>query len=79
MDSKELFNKIRNNQISYSDVLKNQELFLKELNNAKIGGKNDEQKKIINIIEIFYKSREEVFNFFRDYAKMMFDSKYRAR
>ena len=79
MDSKELFDKIRNNQISYSDVLKNQELFLKELNNAKIGGKNDEQKKIINIIEIFYKSREEVFNFFRDYAKMMFDSKYRAR
>ena len=63
MDSKELFNKIRNNQISYSDVLKNQELFLKELNNAKIGGKNDEQKKLL-ILSKFFTNVEKKFLIF---------------
>ena len=27
----------------------------------------------------FYKSREEVFNFFKDYTKMMLESNYKAR
>ena len=64
-DSKELFNKIEKNLINYNDALEKQKLFMKELNNAKIGGKNDEQIKIINNIENFYKSREEVFNFLK--------------
>ena len=65
MDSKELFNKIEKNLINYNDALEKQKLFMKELNNAKIGGKNDEQIKIIDNIENFYKSREEVFNFLK--------------
>ena len=65
VDSKELFNKIEKNLINYNDALEKQKLFMKELNNAKIGGKNDEQIKIINNIENFYKSREEVFNFLK--------------
>ena len=44
MDSKELFDQIRNNKISYDDALKEQKNFLKELNEAKIGGKNEKQK-----------------------------------
>ena len=64
LDSEELFDKMKNNQIRYDDALNKQKLFLNKLNNVKIGGKNDEQKKVINNIENFYKSREEVFNFF---------------
>ena len=79
MDSEELLNKMKNNKISYNDALN----FLKELNEAKIEGKNDKQKKKtkkkINNLENFYKSREEVFNFFKDYTKMVFDSKYKAK
>ena len=50
MDSKDLFNKIRNSQIRFSDAQEKQKLFLNKFNNVKIGGKNNEQKEIINII-----------------------------
>ena len=43
MDSKELFNKIRNGQIKIDDALKKQQDFLKKLNEVKIGRKNHEQ------------------------------------
>ena len=52
---------------------------MNKLNSLKIGRKTPEQKEIITNIENFYKSREEVFNFFRDYTKMMFDSNYKAK
>ena len=45
MNSKKHFNKIKSNQISYDETLKEQKLFLKALNEAKIRGKNNEQKK----------------------------------
>ena len=34
---------------------------------------------MIDNLEKFKNSREEVFNFFRDYTKMMFDSRYQAK
>ena len=37
MDSKKLFNAIKNNQIKFDDALKGQEEFLKKINNAKMG------------------------------------------
>ena len=40
MDSKELFNKLKNNKNNYDDALKKQKLFLNKLNNLKIGKKN---------------------------------------
>ena len=45
MDSKGLFNKTGNNQIKFDDALKKQKLFLKKLNDVKIGRKASEQKK----------------------------------
>ena len=45
MDSKELFNKIKNNQIGFSVAKKKQKYFVKQLNHVNIGNKNDEQKK----------------------------------
>ena len=43
--------------------------FLNKLSNIKIGRKTLEQEKIINNLERFYVSRQEVINFFRDYTE----------
>ena len=44
MDSKEIFNKIKNNQIKLSEIKNKQNNFLKKLNEVKIGKK----KKMTN-------------------------------
>ena len=79
MDCKELFDKIKNNQLKVDDVIKKQKQLLNKIKEVKIGRKTFEQEKVINNLENFYKSREEVFNFFRDYTKIIFDSKYKAK
>ena len=45
MDSKELFNKLRNNQIRFRDGLNKQKDFLKKLNEVKMGKKMRNKKK----------------------------------
>ena len=45
MDSKELFNVIKNNQIKFSEVKNKQNNFLKNLNEVRMGKKTNEQKK----------------------------------
>ena len=45
MDSKELFNAIKNNQIKFSEVKNKQNNFLKKLNEVKIGKKNYRTKR----------------------------------
>ena len=74
MNSKELFNAIKNSQIKFSEAENKQNAFLNKLNEVKIGKKTLEQKKVINNLEHFYKSREEVINFFRDYVEMLSDA-----
>ena len=78
-DSLELFNAIKDNQINFDDVVKRQNEFLNKLSNIKIGKKTPEQKEVINNLEKFYNSREEVINFFRDYIEMLSDAKYDAK
>ena len=70
-NSRELFNIVKNNQINFDDALKRQSEILNKLRFIKIGKKTLEQKEVINNFEKFYISREEVFNFFRDYGKMV--------
>ena len=41
--------------------------------------KTPEQKEVINNLEKFYLSREEVINFFRDYGKMVLDAAYKSK
>ena len=79
LDSKELFNAIKNNQIKFSEVKNKQNEFLNKLSNIKIGKKTIEQKETINNLEKFYLSREEVINFFRDYIEMLSDANYDAK
>ena len=78
-DSKELFNAIKNTQVKYSEAKNKQDNVLKKLNEVKIGKKTDKQKEVINNLEKFYISREEVINFFRDYIEMLSDVNYDAR
>ena len=52
---------------------------LKNINKVKIGGKNCEQEKVVTNLENFYKSREQVLNFLRDYTKMFIDASYNAK
>ena len=56
VDSKELFNKIKNNQIKLSEVKNKQNGFLNKLSIIKIGKKTTEQKKVINNLNKFYHS-----------------------
>ena len=78
-DSKELFNELKDNRIRFNGALKKQQELLKKRKNLKIGGKTPEQKKVIENVENFYKSRAKVFNFFRDYTKLFFDASYEAQ
>ena len=78
-DSKELFNAIKNTQVKFSEAKNKQDNVLKKLNEVKIGKKTDKQKEVINNLEKFYISREEVINFFRDYIEMLSDVNYDAR
>ena len=71
-----LFNVIKNNQFKFSEVKNKQNELLNKLSNIKIGKKNTEQKEVINNLEKFYSSREEVINFFRDYIEMLSDANY---
>ena len=77
--SKELFNAIRDGKIGFSAAKNKKDDFLNKLTNIKIGRKTPEQEIIINNIERFYLSREEVINFFRDYTEMLSDAHYRAK
>ena len=79
MNSKELFDRLKNNRIRFDDALKKQKLFLNKLSDVKIGKKTFEQKEVITNFENFYKSREEVFYFFKDYAKMYIDAGHKAK
>ena len=53
--------------------------FLNKLNNIRLRKKTIEQKRTINYFEKFYKSREEVIIFFRDYAEMLSDANYDSK
>ena len=61
-DSKELFNSIKYNQISYDNAVKRQKELLNELSNIKIGKKTQKQRKTIYNLEKIYNSREETIN-----------------
>ena len=78
-DSKQLFNSIKDNKIKFDDAIKKQHEFLNKLSNIRIGNKNQEQKEVINNLEKFYISREEVINFFRDHGKMVLDAAYKSK
>ena len=52
--------------MKYTEATFKQNEFLYKLNNIKIGKKTVEQKEVINNLNKFYNSREEVIHFFRE-------------
>ena len=60
-------------------MLKRQNEFLNKLSKIKIGKKTPKQKEVINNLEKYHLSREEVINFFRDYGKMVLDAAYKSK
>ena len=59
MNSRELFNAIKNSHIKFSEVKNKQNEFLNKLSNMKTGKETPEQKEVINNnLENFYNSRE---------------------
>ena len=48
MNSKELFNAIKDNQINFDDAVKRQNQILNKISNIKIGKKTIKQKERIN-------------------------------
>ena len=79
MDSNQLFNAIKNNQIKFSQVKNKQNEFLNKLNEVNMGEKTGEQKNVIDNLNKFCNSREEVINFLRDYIEMLSDSNYNPK
>ena len=79
MNSKKLFNAIKNNQIKFSEAKNEQNEFLNKLSNIKIGKKTTEQREVINNLDKFYNSGGKVCNFFRDYLEMFSDANYNAK
>ena len=73
------FKELKNNQIKFIEIKNKQIEFLNKLSNKKIRKKTDKQKEIINNLETFYDSREEVINFFREYIAMLYDANYYAK
>ena len=70
---------MRNSQIGFSEAKNKQNDFLNKLTNIKIGRKTPEQDQIINNLERFYLSRQEVINFFRDFTEMISDANYKVK
>ena len=79
MDSKELFNAVKNDRVGFDYVLKIQKELLNKISDVKIGKKTPEQWKVIGNLNKFYLSREEAINFFRDYSKMVLYAKYKSK
>ena len=78
MDSKELLSAIKNDKIGFDEARKKQDEFLNKLSNKKLGKKTTKQRGVINNNTRFYSSREETFNFFRDYGKMILDAAHKS-
>ena len=64
---------IKSTRIKFSEAWNKQKDCLDKLSNIKIGRKTIEQEEVIDNLEKFHNSREEVINFFRDYTEMLSD------
>ena len=80
MDSEELFNAIKNNQISFNDALKRQNEFLNKLSNVKIGKKLSSKKRILIILINFTFLEKKLSVFLRLFwSRIILDVGYKAK
>ena len=70
-----LLNNIKKGKISMGKAIEQQYNFRKYLNLIRIGNKNDNQKRTLANINVFYKARDNAIQFIRDYGGMILEAK----
>ena len=60
-------------------AIEQQHMFFKYLNIIRIGNKNDNQKRTLANINMFYNSRNNAIKFIEDYGGMILEAKKQAR
>ena len=73
-----LLNNIRKSKISMKKAIEQQYNFHKYLNLIPIGNKNDNQKRNLANINIFYNVRDNAIQFIQDYGGMILEAKNQA-
>ena len=71
-------NNIKKGEISMEKSIKEQLNFYKYLNLIRIGNKNDNQKRILANINVFYNARENAMKFIQDYGRMILEAREQA-
>ena len=73
-----LHNNIEKGKISMEKAIEQQYNFRKYLNFIRIGNKNDNQKRTLANINVFYNARDNAVQFIRDYGGMILEARNRA-
>ena len=73
-----LLNNIKKGKISMVKARGQQYNFRKYLNLTRIGNKNDNQKRTLANINVFYNTRDNAIQFIRDYGEMILETKNQA-
>ena len=68
-------NNIKKAEISMEKAIKQQYSFHKYLNLIRIGNKNDNQKRTLANINVFYNARENAAQFIQDYGRMILEAR----
>ena len=71
-------NNIKKGEISMEKAIKQQYNFHKYLNLIRIGNKNDNQKRTLANINVFYNARENAIKFIQDYGRMILEAREQA-
>ena len=71
-------NNIKKGEISMEKTMEQQYNFRKYLNLIRIGNKNDNQKRTLANINVFYNARDSAIQFIHDYGRMILEAKKQA-
>ena len=73
-----LLNNIKKGEISMEKAIKQQHNFHKYLNLIRIGNKNDNRKRTLANINVFYNARDNSIQFIQDYGRMILEAREQA-
>ena len=71
-------NNIKKGEISMEKAIKQQYNFHKYLNLIRIGNKNENQKRTLANINVFYNARDNAIQFIQDYGRMILEAREQA-
>ena len=74
-----LLNNIKKDKISMNKAIEQQQNFHKYLNIIRIGNKNDNQKRTLANINMFFNARDNAIRFIEDYGSMILEAKRLAK